>query len=161
MSSSQRTSEQRCGDGCPGCPKCWSDSSDTEREQRPLKPTSETNGGIRLTCENCGHEPCADWCGAHPTSKPLVIRSDDSESLKAHVTAGGYIYMLQAYRDICISPEEARQLRDWLTSVLPDETADELGPGEEWCMSVAGVMVKLDEWEPGAFKRRTDVASDG
>lgn len=29
-----------------------------------------------------------------------------------------------------------------------------LEPGEEWCMNVAGIVVRLDEWEPGAIKRR-------
>lgn len=31
-----------------------------ERELRRTKP----NGGMDLTCPNCGHEPCAEWCGS-------------------------------------------------------------------------------------------------
>lgn len=48
---------------------------------------------------------------------------------------------------------------DWdivarIDAALPaqrDDTA--LEPGEEWWMDVAGVPVKLDEWQPGAMKR--------
>jgi hypothetical protein len=28
------------------------------------------NGGMTPTCENCGHEPCADWCGNDPLNNP-------------------------------------------------------------------------------------------
>lgn len=31
-----------------------------------------TNGGIKPTCPNCGHEPCAEWCAAEkPEPCPL------------------------------------------------------------------------------------------
>lgn len=28
-----------------------------------LETSPAPNGGMKLTCENCGHEPCAEWCG--------------------------------------------------------------------------------------------------
>lgn len=42
--------------------------------------------------------------------------------------------------------------------VAPDSASGDtaLEPGEEWWMDVAGVPVKLDEWEPGAKKRKAD-----
>lgn len=34
----------------------------------PEWPAQETspapNGGMKPTCPNCGHEPCAEWCGS-------------------------------------------------------------------------------------------------
>ena len=38
------------------------------------------------------------------------------------------------------------------TDQQDDDSA--LDDGEEWAMNVAGVWVKLDEWQPGAVKRR-------
>lgn len=43
---------------------------------------------------------------------------------------------------------------DQPSSSASDDSA--LKPGEEWWMDVAGVPVKLDEWEPGAKKRKAD-----
>jgi hypothetical protein len=33
--------------------------------------SQEANGGMRLTCPNCGHEPCAEWCSPPETTTAL------------------------------------------------------------------------------------------
>lgn len=32
------------------------------RESPALETPVVSNGGMKPTCPNCGHEPCAEWC---------------------------------------------------------------------------------------------------
>lgn len=32
-------------------------------ERTRMETPVVTNGGMKPTCPNCGHEPCAEWCG--------------------------------------------------------------------------------------------------
>lgn len=53
--------------------------------------------------------------------------------------------------------QSAWGLADKIRAYLPPDSASDdtaLESGEEWWIDVAGVPVKLDEWEPGAKKRK-------
>jgi len=53
------------------------------------------------------------------TTKTLTIPDEhDILTFTAKVTDGGYLYMLQSYRDICLSPDDARLLGAWLVETF-------------------------------------------
>lgn len=45
-----------------------------------------SNGGIRLTCENCGHEPCAEWCKSKETGRDELNMYDCSHCSRKFAT---------------------------------------------------------------------------
>lgn len=47
-----------------------------------------------------------------------TIHIPDEQDFSAKITNGGYLYMVQSYRDICLSPHNALTLGQWLVATF-------------------------------------------
>jgi len=99
-------------------------------------------------CDNCNNAPVG------PQIRPIYVAPSSADVERRPCTCPDGERPIPCPRKFALS--ECQAAAGWTKSASDDTT---LEPGEEWWMDVAGVPIKLDEWEPSAKKRKADQPS--